>query len=128
MLSVKSLMSPSAWNKVRKYRCLFWHLIQEYLKKTNCVNVLVWQSGSKMTRKQFKFSKEEMKKKVPLKIFKFQNVSLFRWWWYIQGYIADVLACFQALLGGFESRKTVTLCVKCHFSSEFARKLVIPTS
>ena len=47
-------------------------------KKSNCVNVPVWQSGS-MTRKQFKFSKEEMKKKFILKMFKFQNVSPFRW-------------------------------------------------
>lgn len=69
-----------------------------------------------------------MKKKIIIKMFKFQYVSLFGWWWYIQGYIADVLAYFQALLGGFESGKTVTLCVKCHFSSESASKLVIPTS
>ena len=50
-----------------------------FKKKSNCMNVPVWQSGSIMTRKQFLISKEEMKKKLILKMLKFQNVSPFRW-------------------------------------------------
>lgn len=36
-----------------------------------------------------------MKKEIILQMFKFPNASLSRWWWYIRGYWADVLARIQ---------------------------------